>query len=74
MQVAPSVGHDLWLLNFVQVTESISGSVVPLAMFLYIPAKMIKSYKGTGTGNLCIAPLLRASLCNSISGLNISGC
>ena len=34
MQVAPSADHALWSLNLVQVTESISGSVVPLAMFL----------------------------------------
>ena len=33
MQVAPSADHALWSLNLVQVTESISGSVVPLAMF-----------------------------------------
>ena len=29
---APSADHALWSLNLVQVTESISGSVVPLAM------------------------------------------
>ena len=34
MQVAPSSDHAMWSLNLVQVTESISGSVVPLAMFL----------------------------------------
>ena len=34
MQVPPSSDHALWSLNLVQVTESISGSVVPLAMFI----------------------------------------
>ena len=34
IQVAPSGNHALWSLNLVQVTESISGSVVPLAMFI----------------------------------------
>ena len=34
MQVAPSGGGAILLRNLVQVTESFSGSVVPLAMFI----------------------------------------
>ena len=41
MQVTPSADHALWSLNLVQVTESISGSVVPLAMFLFWPPHII---------------------------------
>ena len=34
-QVAPSADHALLSLNLVQVTESVSGSVVPVAMFIF---------------------------------------
>ena len=50
MQVAPSgtkfatnACGAMLLLNLIQVTESISGSVVPLAMFFYESARPLSS-------------------------------
>ena len=38
-KLATNASGAMWLPNLVQVTESISGSVVPLAMFLQQRAK-----------------------------------